>query len=105
MNTDITERRAAEQRLRESENRKSAILNAALDAIITMDHHGRISDFNPAAEKIFGYSQFEAVGQPLEMLIIPERLRERHRAGMKHYLATGEGPVLGRRIEMPALRK
>ncbi len=105
MNTDITERRAAEQRLRESENRKSAILNAALDAIITMDHHGRISDFNPAAEKIFGYSQFEAVGQPLEMLIIPEHLRERHRAGMKHYLATGEGPVLGRRIEMPALRK
>ena len=104
MNTDITERRAAEERLRESENRKSAILNAALDAIITMDHHGKVTDFNPAAEKIFGYSSRDAVGKLLETLIIPERLRERHREGMKHYLATGEGPVLGRRIEMPALR-
>ena len=100
---DITERKLTEEALRQAENRKSAILSVALDAIITMDHEGNVSDFNPAAEKIFGYQQIDAIGKPLAELIIPERFRQRHNDGMAHYLATGEGPVLGKRMEMPAL--
>jgi two-component system CheB/CheR fusion protein len=81
-----------------------AILDSALDCIITMDASGRVVEFNPAAERVFGFSREEAVGQELAELIIPVRLRERHRQGLKHYLQTGEGPVLDRRIEVDALR-
>ena len=81
-----------------------AILDSALDCIITMDASGQIVEFNPAAERVFGYTRDKAVGQELAELIIPVSLRERHRAGLKRYLETGEGPVLGRRIEINALR-
>ena len=101
---DVTEQRQAERELRASEARKSAILETALDCIITMDHEGKVVEFNPAAEKTFGYSRAEVVGQELADFIIPPSLRERHRTGMAHYLATGEGPVLGKRLELPALR-
>ncbi len=100
---DITERKRAEAALRESENRKSAILDGALDTIITMDHQGKVVDFNPAAESTFGIRREEIVGRPMAEKIIPERLRERHYQGLAHYLATGEGPVLRKRIEVPAL--
>ncbi|MGI8820263.1 MAG: ATP-binding protein [Chthoniobacterales bacterium] len=82
-----------------------AILESALDCIITMDADGTVREFNPAAERVFGYGRDEAVGRELAELIIPCSLRERHRAGLAHYLRTGEGPVLGRRIEIPAMRK
>ena len=81
-----------------------AILDSALDCIITMDASGRVVEFNPAAERVFGFSREEAVGRELAELIIPVRLRERHRQRVKHYLETGEGPELGRRIEVDALR-
>ncbi|MEY2489773.1 MAG: hypothetical protein QOC70_1715 [Verrucomicrobiota bacterium] len=81
-----------------------AILDSALDCIITMDSRGRVVEFNPAAERVFGYTRKEAVGQELAELIIPASLRERHHQGLKRYLETGEGPVLGRRIEINALR-
>jgi hypothetical protein len=81
-----------------------AILESALDSIITMDHKGRIVEFNPAAEKTFGYTRAEAIGKEMAELIIPPALRERHRRGLSHYLETGEGPVLGKRIEITALR-
>ncbi len=90
--------------LRLSEARKSAILEAALDAIVSIDHTGAITEFNPAAERMFGRPRAEAIGKNLAALLIPERLRERHRAGLARYIATGEGPVLGKRVEMPALR-
>ena len=101
---DVTEQRRAEQELRTSEARKRAILETALDCIITMDHEGRVVEFNPAAEKTFGYKREQVIGQELGKFIIPPSLRERHRHGMAHYLATGEGPVLGKRLELPALR-
>src|SRR6266566_4503388 len=82
----------------------SSILEAALDAIISIDHEGRVVEFNPAAEQIFGYSRAEMLGQPMAELIIPPSMRERHYRGLAHYLATGEGPVLGRRLELAALR-
>ena len=81
-----------------------ALIDSALDCIISMNASGRIIEFNLAAERVFGYSRAEAVGQELASLIIPPDLRERHRAGLRHYLETGEGPVLGKRLEITALR-
>ena len=87
-----------------SEVRQTAVLQTALDAIITIDHVGRILEFNPAAERTFGHSRAEALGRDIGTLIVPARLRQAHQRGLAHYLATGEGPVLGKRIELPALR-
>jgi two-component system cell cycle sensor histidine kinase/response regulator CckA len=81
-----------------------AILESALDCIITMNAAGMVVEFNPAAERVFGFSRAEAVGQELASLIIPPSLRERHRLGLAHYLKYGQGPVLGKRIEIPAIR-
>ncbi len=101
---DVTERTQAEAALRESESRKSAILDSALDGIITMDHEGKVVDFNPAAEAMFGLARAEIVGQPMAERIIPERLRAAHYRGLSYYLTSGEGPVLSKRIEVPAQR-
>jgi PAS domain S-box-containing protein len=101
---DVTEQRRAEQELRASEARKSAVLQTALDCIITMDHEGNVVEFNPAAEKTFGYRREAIIGQELCEFIIPSALRDLHRKGLGHYLATGEGPVLGKRLELSALR-
>jgi PAS domain S-box-containing protein len=101
---DVTEQRRAEWGLRQSEARKGAILETALDCIITMDHAGNVVEFNPAAEKTFGYSRVEVVGRELANFIIPPSLRESHRSGLAHYLATGVGPILGKRLEFSALR-
>lgn len=93
-----------EVRLRESEARKAAILETALDAIITIDQAGNIVEFNPAAERIFGYRRSQVLGQAMADLIVPPALRAAHHRGLARYLATGESPVLNQRIEMPALR-
>ncbi len=100
---DVTEQRRAEREIRQSEARKSAIVETALDCIVTMDHEGKVVEFNPAAEKTFGYRRADVIGKELADFIIPPSLRERHHRGLAHYLATGEGPVLGRRLELPAL--
>src|ERR1700682_2263368 len=81
------------------------ILDTALDCIITMGADGRVLEFNPAAERMFGFNRQEAVGKELAELIIPPRMREQHRRGLAHYLKTGEGPVIGKRIEITGLRK
>ncbi len=81
------------------------ILDTALDCVITMGADGRVIEFNPAAERVFGFSRQEAVGKELAELIIPVRMREQHRRGLAHYLKTGEGPVIGRRIEIAGVRK
>ena len=94
----------SQRRLEASEATKAAILNAALDAIITMEGSGRIVDFNPAAERIFGYRRDQAVGRPLGNLIVPPRLREAHAAGLERFQRTGEGAIIGRRIEISAVR-
>ncbi|HEX2342284.1 MAG TPA: PAS domain S-box protein [Vicinamibacterales bacterium] len=101
---DIDERKRAEQELRRSEARKTAILDSALECIVTIDHEGCITEFNPAAERTFGYRQDEVLGRQLADVIIPPALRARHRQGFARYLATGEARVLGRRIEMTAVR-
>ncbi len=101
---DATERLRAETALRESEARKSAIMAGALDAVLTIDRAGIIVDFNAAAERIFGYRRADAVGREMAELIIPPALREFHRRGLEHCVATGEGPILDKRIEITALR-
>src|SRR5438046_10746042 len=70
-----------------------------------MDATGRVREFNPASERVFGFTRAEAIGKELAELIIPPRTRERHRQGLAHYLKTGEGPLLGKLIEIEALRR
>src|SRR6202142_523454 len=96
--------RQEERELKRSEVRKAAILDSALDCIVMIDHEGCISEFNPAAEHTFGYRRDEVLGKHLAEFIIPPALREKHRQGFAHYLATGEARVLGRRVEMTAIR-
>ncbi len=102
--TDITERRRAEQALRQSELRKGAILESAIDCLITMDHEGCIVDFNPAAERTFGYRREEVLGKTVAETLIPERYRKAHWEGLEHFQQTGEGALLDQRIEVTALR-
>ena len=97
-------RKLADRAVEESERRKTAILEGALDAIITMDYEGRVLEFNPAAERMFGVSAEQAIGREMADLIVPEGLRERHREGLARYLVTGQTTILNRRLEMPALR-
>ena len=110
LNREIIERelmaerlRQEERRLKQSELHKSAILNAALDCVVAIDHEGCITEFNPAAERTLGYRRADVLGQRLVDLIVPPSLREKHREGFGRYLATGESRVLGRRLEMTAL--
>ena len=102
---DMTERRQTELAGRLSEARKHAILQTALDAIVSFDHESRITEFNPAAEALFGYTWEEAMGRPLADVLIPPRLRDAHRDEFARNLAAGETHAIGRRIETTAMRK
>jgi two-component system sensor histidine kinase/response regulator len=84
---------------------KAAMVEAALDAIITIDLDGFILEYNRSAEETFGFSLDEAIGRRLEELIIPDEHKHAHNQGMQHFRATGVGPVLGKRMELPALHK
>jgi PAS domain S-box-containing protein len=101
---DITDRKSAEEALRRSEARKAAVLETALDAIISFDQDGKIIEWNPAAERIFGYSRALALGRDLTELIVPKSNHELHRKGLARFLQTGRGRVLGSRTEVMALR-
>jgi PAS domain S-box-containing protein len=79
-------------------------MQTALDSIVTIDQHDRILEFNPAAERTFGFRRGDVIGRELGGLIIPERYRERHRVALKRYLETGEKTILDRRLELAALR-
>ena len=103
--TDITALKQAQAELADSEARVRAILDAELDALVTMDARGCVTGWNRQATQLFGYDESEALGAMLSQLVIPEHLRDAHQAGLRHYLRTGEGAVLNRRIEVPAMRK
>jgi PAS domain S-box-containing protein len=87
----------------ESESRRAAILETALDCIITIDEDSRIVEFNPASESTFGYCRADVLGAQMPELIMPERYRDAHYVGLARYLETGFGPVLGTRMEVGAL--
>jgi PAS domain S-box-containing protein len=90
--------------LRDSERRFRGILESALDAIVTSDDQGVIVEFNPAAEAMFGIPRHHAISAKVGDVIIPQRHRRAHEAGMTRYLATGDSRILNRRIEVTALR-
>ncbi|MEX0959477.1 MAG: EAL domain-containing protein [Burkholderiales bacterium] len=102
---DITLQKEAEAALRDNEERLRSTLDAALDCVISIDVAGRIIDFNPAAEKTFGYSRAEALGQDMASLMIPERYREAHFRGMTRHLENPDFHALNRRREVQALRR
>ena len=98
------ERTHAVEEVAAREVRNRAIVESALDAMISMDHHGRVIEFNPAAQATFGYTRDQALGSEMAELIIPPSLRAAHREGLRRYLVTGEGPALGSRIELTGMR-
>jgi PAS domain S-box-containing protein len=99
---DIARARAAE--LAESEARHRAVLQAALDAVVTIDARGLISYVNPAFEQTFGYQAADVAGRELAEVIVPSALRAAHRDGLARYLTTGQSGLLDQRIEMVAMR-
>jgi PAS domain S-box-containing protein len=100
---DITKRKQAWDALGESEARKRAIMQAALDGIITIDHDGRMIELNSAAEKIFAHSRSKLIGENI-MEVVPQSFRSWFQNGLANLFAGDKGPTQGSRIEMPALR-
>ena len=100
---EIAELRRVQQELRESEERYRLIVESAFDAIVTIDHEGFITEFNPAAETVFGWKRSEVVGRELAEVIIPAAMRHGHRAGLARHRDSSQAPRLGVRLELPAL--
>jgi PAS domain S-box-containing protein len=82
-----------------------AVLDASLEAVVGMDEHGVVVEWNRQAELTFGWSRAEAMSKLVADLIIPARYRTQHLTGLARYLRTGEGPVLGKRLELDALAR
>ncbi len=102
---DVTGQRKLEKRLVESEKKLRSITSNALDAIIMMDNHGRITFWNSAAERIFGYSKVEILGKDLHEVLAPEQYRDAFRKAFKTYQLHGKGDAIGKTLELSALRK
>ncbi len=105
LNKRDLQRQKAEKAQRQSEEQIQTIFSSAPDAVIVINEEGTIIKWNPKAETIFGWHSYEVVGKALQETIIPPRFREAHRAGLRHFLQTGEGPVLGKTIEIQAINK
>ncbi|MEE9524357.1 MAG: PAS domain S-box protein [Thermodesulfovibrionales bacterium] len=101
---DITERKKAENALRESEEQYRVMTETASDAIVTIDDDSRIIFCNKSCEKLFGYEMHELVGKFLTMLM-PKRFRDRHLSAFKRYLETGTRTINWKAIEVPGLHK
>ena len=97
-------RQDSERRIRLSEARVRAITETASDAIVSADRNGTIRYFNPGAERIFGYSQEEAAGQPLTLLM-PERFQQAHTEGLQRYLASRKAKIVGTTLELVGRRR
>jgi PAS domain S-box-containing protein len=97
--------RVAEEAVRSSDFRFRHIVDAALDAVIVIEAEGLITEWNARAETMFGWTREEVVGSELAGLIVPEDQRDAHRAGIRRFLQTGDGPILGQRIELSARRR
>ncbi len=101
---DFSRRREAEAALRRSEAFRAGILDAALDAVIMVDAASNVMEWNPAAERIFGYRREEVLGRTIWELIIPPEFREARQQEIQRYLAGGGSPALGSRLQLPAMR-
>jgi PAS domain S-box-containing protein len=101
--TDITERKQAEQKIHESESFKTGILEAAIDAIVSINGRGEVIEFNPAAETTFGYPKSDVIGKQMSELFIPDAYRDSHKSSFTRYLNTSVAHILGQRLELSAL--
>ncbi|HEV8001529.1 MAG TPA: PAS domain S-box protein, partial [Planctomycetaceae bacterium] len=104
MTEELNNRRHSEV-VKESLDRLRLTLDSSLDAVVAIDEEGVITGWNPQAESVFGWSRDEAAGQQLADLVIPEPYRFAFKRGLEHFRATGEGPLLRRRLELTAIRK
>ncbi|MBI5864166.1 MAG: PAS domain S-box protein [Planctomycetes bacterium] len=102
---DVTERVRATEALAAGERRIRLVLDTALDAVVSMDVDGVVTDWNQQAERTFGWTRAEAIGKSMGDLIIPPELRQAHEQGLARFVRTRESRVLGRRIEVPAVRR
>jgi PAS domain S-box-containing protein len=102
---DLSQQKHAEGVLQRVEQQARSIVDSSLDAVVAMDADGTITDWNKEAEEIFGWTRLEALGRRMSETIIPMRYRSAHERGMQHFLKTGQGPVLNRRIDITALRR
>ena len=91
--------------LQERDTKTQRIIDSALDAVLSIDEQGSVTEWNVQAEALFGWKRNEALGRTLSELFIPERYRDAHEKGLTHFLSTGEGPLLNRRIEISALHR
>ena len=105
LHTEIKERIDVEAALRISRERFQVAMELALDAVITIDDQGRVTAWNAQAERTFGWTGEEVLGQPMHELILPERFREAHVNGLHRFMVTGESEILGRRRELVGLRR
>lgn len=87
-----------------SEARKTGVLNAAVDAIVSADAEGRILEFNPAAERLFGRRRSDVIGHTIADILVPHELRSAHEGGLRRYIATGETSIMGQRVQTKGLR-
>ena len=102
---DISERKKVEEEFKKSVETRRLIMNSALDAIICIDSQSRITVWTPQAEMVFGWKEDEIIGKKISDTIIPVRYRKSHEKGIAQYMATGEGPLLNKLIEITALGK
>lgn len=105
LRAEISRRTDAERSLDDANSRLRALLDTANDAVVTIDEDSRVIDWNNAAQRIFGWTREEAVGQVLTSMIVPHAHRQRHHHGLSHYLVSGHGPIFNRRVETTALRR
>jgi PAS domain S-box-containing protein len=102
---NLTENQRSEKLVRESEKRLKAFLTRGPDAVIIINEYQEILEWNPKAEAVFGFSKEEISGKTLTETIIPPQYRAAHLNGMKHFLKTGDGPLLNKTVEITALHK
>ena len=102
---NIDENKRSDEKIRSSEERRTLIMKAALDAIICIDKKGLVTFWNPQAERLFGWKEVEVIGQDLSTLIIPDGYRSRHNEGMKNYEKTKFGPALNKLLQLSAVKK
>jgi PAS domain S-box-containing protein len=102
---DITERRQVEEKLRSREQQFRIITSFAHDAIVMLDEVGIVTFLNTSAEKMFGYSQEELIGQNLHSILVPPAFRDAHNRAFPHFQKTGQGAAIGKTVELAGLRK
>jgi PAS domain S-box-containing protein len=101
---EFIDRMLTAEAVRLGEARKAALLSSSLDGVIVIDHRGLVTEFNPAAERMFGRLAEKAIGSELAELVIPPELRDAHRVALRRTVETGKSTLIGRRVELSGMR-